>query len=217
MGIARLLTALACLVIFSCSRGATEEEVREILEEYSVAAAPELRPRPDSDVIMWHPSPTPRVPPGTRAEPFPLGKPGRVDLSELVSWDITVLDANPDATDALLGVPGSSVNAPPLDRYAYFLIRLKMTYQGSMDYTFDDLNTFRAVPLEGGRVYSADRDFCGTGSVPDPLRTDATIAEGDSVEGNICFTIVSDDVETLVLIVEADTYYGRDWWWYALR
>ena len=214
---ARLLIALVCLTVVACSRGVTEEEVREILGEYSVAAAPEPRPRHDSDVVMWYPSPTPRVPPGTKAELFPVGMAGRVDLGEFLSWDITVLDASPDATDVLLGAPGSSVNAPPLDGYNYLLIRLKMTFQGSTDYTFDELNNFRVVPLEGGRVYSADKDFCGTGSVPEPLRTDMVLAEGASVEGNICFNVLSADADTLVLIVETDTSYGRDWWWYALR
>ena len=202
-------------VLIACSRGVTEEDVRRIIGEYAAATPPEERVPVGRDIIVEHPSPTPRIPPGTKDVPFPLGTTGRIETSEHELWDITVLETNPAAAVVILDYYES--NYPPRDEFTYFMIRLKVTYRGGLASTFDELHKLRVASAEGGQSYTLRNDYCGVGAVPKRLPTEIVLAEPGTIEGNICFNVTSDDAETLVLIVQGYTPYGRDFWWFALR
>ena len=212
MRLEKALITLACLVLLACSSGVTEEDVRRMIGEYAAAAPPEDRVLVRVPHVAEFPSPTPRVLPGTREVPFMLGTTGRIEFSEHDIWDITVLETDPNAADVILDYYES--NYPPRNGFTYYMVELEITYRGGLGSAFDGLHALAATSAEGGQLYTQWDDYCGVGAVPERLPTEIVLASPGTIVGNICFDVASEDVDSLVLIIQS---YGHEFWWFALR
>ena len=214
MRIGRLLIVVLALVsIVACSRGLTEDEVRDIIQEHTV---PSERDDSGKVSVLRTPTPAPTARPslGTKESPYPFGQPGIVQIRPDETWEITVLDADPEGAKTIMA-DWAGITPPPREGYKYFLIKLRVTYRGNLSAEFDDMHSLRASG--GAAVYNLYDVYCGGGPISDPLPDDVELISAGTVEGNICFEIPSHDVDSLVFIVEGYTPYGSDYWWFSLE
>ena len=131
--------------------------------------------------------------------PIPAGETVRVG-----DWDITVLSATPDATDALLAA--SPDNKPPVESRQFYLVELAVTYQGGESESLLRNLGLSAVG-ESAVAYDLYRSdditdiYCG--SVPEELDRFVEVFPGGSLRGNQCWQVRAEDVDSLVLIVDS--------------
>ena len=131
--------------------------------------------------------------------PIPAGETVRVG-----DWDITVLSATPDATDALLAA--SPDNKPPVESRQFYLVELAVTYQGGeSESLLRNLGLSAvgesAVAYDLYRSYDITDIYCGL--VPEELDRFVEVFPGGSLRGNQCWQVRAEDVDSLVLIVDS--------------
>ena len=173
-------------------------------------------------IVTAEPSPTP-VPPGStptpvcnpgllgsRECPLPFGVPAEVNFDEMDHWEITVLDAQPDATDTVLS--HNRYNDPPEAGNQFYIATIRAKYLGLGSTKFDGRYRLNALGV-GGVVYTyrTDCNYVIPDRLPDPeLFTNGTI------QGSVCWEIASSDAKSLVAILDAA--WGNDGRaWFALR
>jgi hypothetical protein len=129
---------------------------------------------------------------GTREHPIPVGQ--RAQLGD--DWQVMVIAVTPDATDQVM--QESSFNEPPAPGHQFFIVTLRVTYTGDDS---DDFSTWNLGAVGQTAIgYNAFDDDCGT--IPDEL-SNREIFPGGTIEGNLCWSIASEDANSLVLY---DTY-----------
>lgn len=137
-----------------------------------------------------------------RDDPVPMGTEARVG-----DYAVTVLDVTPNA-DAMVAA-ANQFNDPPAEGRQFFIARVSITYVGADSGTPWINLSFRAV---GNRNvgYSTGDDRCGV--VPDGLSDTPELFEGGQIETNVCWSIETVDVDSLVMY--AEQYFadgGRVW------
>lgn len=134
---------------------------------------------------------------GTRGNPLPLG-----DTTELNGWEVSVLSSTADATDIVLRE--NQFNDPPTAGRQFFIVDVSATYLGSgSDTAFAGL-AFSAVG-ESSVAYDLE-DTCGV--IPDEFDAFNEVFSGGTITGNVCWSVRSADVQSLVLIL--DEGFGFD-------
>jgi hypothetical protein len=115
-------------------------------------------------------------------------------------WQVTVLAANPDATESVL--EENPYNEAPTRGRQLFTVEVAATYVGDeSDAVFSGL-TFTALG-DSSVAYDYDAQ-CGV--IPNPLVDFTEVFPGGTVRGNLCWSILSTDAENLLLI--ADPVFG---------
>ena len=149
-----------------------------------------------------YPTPVPPEtggPVGTRGNPYPIG-----DTISVGEWDITVTDVAEDATADILAE--NSFNEVPADGRQFFMVGIEATYNGTAsDFLFasTSLSTVGSLAL----AYTGE-DTCGV--VPREIEVFSEVFPGGTVAGNLCWSVRSEDVDSLVLYVqEAVTLDGE--------
>jgi hypothetical protein len=135
------------------------------------------------------PTPVPRTGLGSQQHPIPLGSSG--DLGD--GWQIAITGVTPDAWSAIQSnSPGA--NGPPTNMQD-FMVRLQATFSGSQS-TTPAFSPYR-LRLVGssGSTYDSLDNSCGL--TPDDISLNQ-FANG-VVRGNVCFTVRSSDVSSLLL------------------
>ena len=157
------------------------------------------------------PTPTPEPVLGSREYPVPLGVAAEVKFDELDHWEITVLDVQPNATEAVLAE--NPYNDPPGDGNQFYMVTLRAKYLGPDSTHFQGSFRLRTVGV-GGVVYTTFENSCGVipNWIPDP-----ELFTNGEIEGTECWNIASSDADSLVLIVEPDFFSDRDRAWFALK
>ncbi len=125
---------------------------------------------------------------GSRENPVPFGQTVQIHPD----WEMTVVSVTPDATDLILAE--NSFNEPPVDGQQFFLATVRLTYIGdtSDEFYVSDLNAVGQSAVS----YNQYDDYCGT--IPDELPS-RELFTGGTIEGNVCWSIESEDVNSLVL------------------
>jgi hypothetical protein len=125
---------------------------------------------------------------GTRANPIPFGQTVKIHPD----WEMTVVSVTPDATELILGE--ESFNEPPAEGHQFFLATVRLTYIGetSDEFYVSDLNAVGQSAVS----YNQFDDYCGT--IPDELPS-REVFTGGTIEGNVCWSIESEDADSLVL------------------
>ena len=149
------------------------------------------------------------APRGTRANPYRVHT--FVRLPEGRGWKLRVNKTIPNATRAVVG--WNKFNSPPRPGDQFFIINISLGYTGVRANTH-----FPGTPRRGntpfpptrlsavGRsniTYTSITDSCG--SVPGALNFGWRVRTGESVSGNICFSVSKTDVRGLLLKYE-DTF-----------
>ena len=131
----------------------------------------------------------------TRENPFPVGTRGDIQFSEDDHWAITVLSTQPDAT-AIVLEEDNQFNQPPADGWQFYIVTVRATYLGTGSAEFGGLNRVRALG-DAGRVYLTS---CAVlNYLPNP-----ELFINGTIEGSLCFEVLSSDEDSLLLIVDAD-------------
>jgi hypothetical protein len=125
---------------------------------------------------------------GTRANPIPFGQTAKIHPD----WEMTVISVTPDAADLI--VTEDSFNEPPADGHQFFMATVRLTYIGetSDEFYVSDLNAVGQSAVS----YNQFDDSCG--SIPDELES-RELFTGGTIEGNVCWSIETADVDSLVL------------------
>ena len=142
---------------------------------------------------------------GTRDNPVPFGA-----AADVGDWTVTVVDAVPDATDLVLAE--NQFTDPPPAGSQFYLITLRATYNGAEPATFAFAVSWSAVG-ESAVSYVESEHRCG--SLPNDIFNVPEVFEGGTVEGQICFTVRAEDVDSLVLYL--GPLFGDDDVFFALR
>jgi hypothetical protein len=146
------------------------------------------------------PTPGPRVGPGSLQQPYPEGAPGT--LAD--GWQLLISGITPDAYDGIKAdVPSAT---KPASDQRDFMVRAQATYLGPGTGVFSGVRL--ALIGATGNTYNQIYNSCGV--IPSALPP-TVVTSGNTVRGNICFTVRASDVGTLVLFdnqsSEADRVY----------
>ena len=141
------------------------------------------------------PYPTPPQPSGTqtgsRGDPHPAGATVRLDDG----WELTVTDADADATDRVLA--HNQCNDPPADGHQFAIVEVAATYTGDDEPArFDGSYRLGAVGDAGAIGYRTFTDSCGV--IPDAL-DDPETYQGGTITGNVCWQTRTADADTLAV------------------
>ena len=132
---------------------------------------------------------TPGGLPGSRGNPIPAGQGASVG-----SWQIEVVGSTPDGTDAVLAA--NQFNDPPPEGRSYYLVRIRATNRSIETETPFAAMTFSAVGPSA--VAYGFGDDCGV--APDAFPDLESVFAGESVEGNLCWSVTSEDAAALLVI-----------------
>ena len=131
---------------------------------------------------------------GSLESPIPLGS--TVEVGE---WTVTLDAFEKDATQALSGPEFGNPDPPEGSQFS--LLSVTATYHGeSSGSAFMDL-WFELLGPDGVPTSDTEGEFCSAG-----MDTDLIVAPdaepGDTVEGQVCFIVATEDLEDSVLLVE---------------
>lgn len=134
---------------------------------------------------------------------------GRV--GQVGDYDLTVISVTPDATDLVLSE--NQFNEPPAEGRQFFIARIAVTYTGSESGVPSAELNFQAVG-DSNVGYATYSDTCGV--IPDDRYRVTDLFEGGSAEFNICWSVSSDDADSLVMYVESFLDFDGTPVWYSL-
>lgn len=143
----------------------------------------------------------------SRSAPVALRQEGRPTN---LQWTVRVTDVTPDAASVVHNE--NRFNNPPAAGKQFFMATVELTYRGpdSDSPTSVDLEAVGATNV----VYRWSRDSCGV--VPNPYSQANRVFTGGVVRGNVCWSVSTDDVSSLVMIAHTLTS-DRDPLYFALR
>jgi hypothetical protein len=152
------------------------------------------------------------IAPGARTNPFPLGQPVKLE-----GWTVKVNSAILNANSEVAAVRdefGRPENSPPRAGAQYTLVNVSLTFVGGgssnlRDYLFDH-------ELDAEGVHNAP--YRSTGCVPPPPDPNLVgdVFSGQTVVGDLCYQIASNDADSLMLTAFEESENGRIVW-FALR
>ena len=160
--------------------------IEDVLDEEGAAATPVTAVAPIVEVTDESASTSTGS--GSRDNPIPFGQTAKIHPD----WEMTVISVTPDAADLLL--TEDSFNEPPADGQQFFLATVRLTYVGetSDEFYVSDLNAVGQSAVG----YNQFDDYCG--SIPDELPS-RELFTGGTIEGNVCWSIATEDADSLVL------------------
>ena len=149
---------------------------------------------------------------GTREAPLPVGQVATLESQGSPTWEVKVTGFNPDGTQAVLAE--NQFNDPPAPGHQFALVTVEATYVGT-EQTDTPLGgmTFSAVD-DGNVSYDFD-DTCGV--IPTALDNFGDVFQGGVVSGNICWSVESAHIDSLLLIVEPAFSFDAEPTFLALR
>jgi hypothetical protein len=177
------------------------------------------RPKCSLRLKGWRIASVTFVPPGNWLNPYPLGTAHK----RAGDWRVKVNSATIDATSEVEAVvdpdTGDPANDAPPAGSQYTLVNVSLTYVGAGGFP-SDIDSFlyglSQLGAQGEVSGLYPPDFC------DPPQPDADsggqLAKGQTVTGNLCYEIASDDASTLRLLGLAAGTGGPPYLvWFALR
>jgi len=130
----------------------------------------------------------PSAPLGDYNNPYPLGTAQPTEGE----WSIQVDSVTPDGTQAVLDE--NSFNEEPEAGRQFFIATITATNNGTATATFDGNFRLRARGADGTE-YTAFGDACGV--TPNEWDQNIEVAPGQSLTGNLCWSIPSDQLANL--------------------
>jgi hypothetical protein len=146
---------------------------------------------------------------GTRKHPLPVGVSGFLHHP---FWSVTVVGFTPDAGELVAAT--KPANNPPKPDHQFAMARVRMTYAGPGRRTPASLS-LTAVGTSSVFYDPTGADRCGV--YPDDYTHASGVYAGGVVEGNVCWSVASADVDSLLLVVEPKSSADSDAVFMALR
>ena len=154
---------------------------------------------------------------GSRAEPIASGTPGELPFSDEDHWEVTVLGAG-DITAAVLEARDNHEprSEPPPDGHVFYAASFQVKYLGPGSSQFDQGRNRVAFLGDAGVVYAYSNASCGY--IPgQSFGAPVELFTGGALETYACRTVKSDDMDSLVMIVESDDHWDERRAWFALK
>ena len=174
-------------------------------------------PVPSSTATLT-PSPTPSststaIPVGaSRDNPVPLGQPGTT-ADDFRVW---VVEVRKDAHDIIAQAnENKSYYEEPLPGHVYIMARIKVRNLSPEPQSLSN-NRWSVVgqsQLEFGQCRTRGRGAYYSYEVPDEYDDGRLMFQGGEIEGNLCFTVKSSDMESMVMFDRSN----RNWLFFALQ
>mgnify|MGYP001162359825 CR=1 FL=1 len=194
----QLLVILA-LVASGCGSSASSEidalqkKIEELEERQEVTS--EIAAAPTSTAA----APTGQLV-GSRSQPVPIGDGKTLGYG----WSLAISGVTYDAAEEILA-ENMFNDSPELGRQ-FVLVDLMLAYNGYQDPKSPLLEvSFNAVG-QSNVAYGS----LGCGVLPNELDRSLDVFSGGSVSGQICFDVLTDDAESLVLYASAGVFLGED-------
>jgi hypothetical protein len=135
---------------------------------------------------------------GSRQNPVPMGDTVEITTDDPTNaWEITVVGTTPDAWTMIQAE--NQFNDPPEPSHQFYMVGVRARYLGSDSNSLGFNVSFNAV---GDRGVSYDTYDPGCGVIPDELDSFTELFTGGQIEGNQCWQIASQDVDSLVMFVD---------------
>lgn len=151
------------------------------------------------------------VPPGDRLNPYPLGTTATLQDGWQLKVNSALINADTEVEAVIDPYSGSPANPPPPAGAQYTLVNVSMTYQEGGSYSLPVY--LLGVQAEGAGNAGYNVDACQ----PPPLDLDSDftpVFSGQTVTGNLCFEITSNDAASLLLQGRGTAGLPA---WFALR
>ena len=175
----------------------------EYARAISASATPEghQNPTPTSRALSTSTSATQEFG-RNRSQPMPISKPLELDNGLSISIETVTENANQ------IIKRHDAWTEPPSSGHQFMLVELKASNVGDEPI---DLYPVTGLSLVGESNVSYDQGFsneCWT--FPNEIDTSRTLFSNGSLSGNICFTVKSSDVDSLVMYYETISLFGDD-------
>jgi len=144
---------------------------------------------------------------GTKSNPAPIGT-----ALQARGWVVKVEEVVPNATDLVLAE--NQFNEPPAEGRQFFMARLSVQYVGNEEPRTPALDLSFSVFGSRGGEYTDYDESCGV--IPNKLDTFKELYNGGTITGNLCWSVPSDEVGTLLLRVRIGVINRSDLW-FALQ
>lgn len=142
----------------------------------------------------------------TRESPYAFGESGKVG-----DYEIEVVEVTPDAHNAV--ILENQFNEPAPEGETFFMARVAVTYVGRETGTpWVDLE-FNIVG-KANRGYSENDASCGV--IPDEASDAPELCEDGSAEFNVCWSVPSEEVGSLLMYVEPRLSFDDERVWFSL-
>jgi hypothetical protein len=170
------------------------------------ARAPTVEPTATPPSPTPVPSPTPLVS-SSRGSPLPIGTSAMVGV-----WSVKVSFVRRNATPDVLAADRS--NGPPAPGQQFFMVGISATYLGDGEQASLSPDLLFA-PIGAANVAYQPSDGCGV--ILDPLDDLREVPRGQTTSGNLCWSVKSSDLESLLLSVTVILSQDGQRAWFALR
>jgi hypothetical protein len=155
------------------------------------------------------------VPPGDRLNPYPLGTAAPLTGNWRLKVNSATIDADTQVEAVIDPGTGEPANPRPPAGAQYTLVNVSMTYVGGGSSSVSDYIEF-GLHTEG----QGNAEYDTFGCEPPPLDLSSyftPVFSGQTVTGNLCFEIASNDAASLLLTGEGMAGDAELPVWFALR
>lgn len=144
----------------------------------------------------------------SRQSPAPIGTP--IDIA---GWSIVVNSVAPDGTAAVMAA--NQFNDPPPADRQFFIASIAATYEGDEEPSsfLDDISISALGP--SSVAYQHFDETCGV--IPEPLDTYTDVFIGGTIQGNVCWSVLTSDAAQLVMFVEPSFSFDAEPLWLSLH
>ncbi len=171
----------------------------------TASSTPSPTPAPTS-------TPTPLPPGASRENPIPVGEPG-MTADDFRVW---VVEVRKDAHDIIAQAnEDKSYYEQPLPGHVYIMARIKVRNLSPEPQSLSNnrWSVVGSTDLEFGQCRTGGGGFYYSYEVPDEYDDDRLMFQDGEIEGNLCFTVKSSDLDSLVMFDSS----GGNWVFFALQ
>lgn len=135
--------------------------------------------------------------PGTKDDPIALGDAAVVERDGEPEWEIKVVGFMPNANDAVKAA--NQFNKPPAPGHQFAMVAVEATYIGDNEPQKISEGVAMSAIDSGNVAYDLQND-CGV--FPNELPEYSDVYEGGKITGNVCWSVASDKIASLLLVVQ---------------
>ncbi len=141
---------------------------------------------------------------GSYANPHPMG----TATTTVDGWSIQIDSVIPDGTQQVLAE--NSFNTAPEAGRQFFIAKVTATWTGTGAESFDGNYRLRVLGANNA-TYTAFGDACGV--TPNEWDEDTIVRSGESVTGNLCWSVPTEELPYLRMFDDASADAGSKVYW----
>jgi hypothetical protein len=215
LALAAVVSLILGIAIGAGAGSAGDEENIEAADPTTTTADDDTQEEPERSTTTQRPTTSTTQKPakvGTRRNPLPLGQTATLSDADGPVWNVTVVGFTPNANADV--ERANQFNDPPPPGRQFAMFRLRAEFVGSDEPSqFGGELTVKA--LDDTNVTYDYEDNCGV--IPEGLDEYGDVYKGGVIEGNMCFSVESAQISTLLLILEESFSFDSEPYFLALQ